>query len=67
NSLCLSKLMCKVMGMELVVAKELVFEHARNAFLGAFDDVLSVSNIQPIYHNVFLRAPLKRPQGVSGG
>lgn len=47
NNLCLSKLMCKVMGMELVVAKELVFEHARNAFLGAFDDVLSVKTGMP--------------------
>lgn len=32
---------------------------------GAGVIVLSVSNIQPIYHNVFLRAPRKRPQGVS--
>lgn len=33
---------------------------------GAGVIVLSVSNIQSIYHNVFLRAPRKRPQGVSG-
>ena len=34
---------------------------------GAGVTVLSVSNIQSIYHNVFLRAPRKRPQGVSDG
>ena len=34
---------------------------------GAGVIVLSVSNIQSIYHNPFLRAPRKRPQGVSDG
>lgn len=33
---------------------------------GAGGIVLSVSNIQSIYHNVFLGAPPKRPQRDSG-